>query len=268
MDLAEIKGLIKRFAERHRQTFAQLSNRQYQLLELGSLIAIQQHYTSNGFEADVKTPRDQPVFVVKKNSKGHPADYSRISLVRACEEVELHVNLLVRGAHDDGIYCVDVGVVEGGVIPARRQRGEKWSCLANEELVSFAEVKRLRVYPMLLAQFLGIVHEIKPQFLAPPPIEGFGSGQHLPPTLIVLGHFSGNSSAIVKAYPDRGIQVHVAEAFDMRVAAHRAGNSHSPLFWDEEMASTDEVTLPTPIATGGATPVSSSPDTAGDRATP
>jgi hypothetical protein len=40
----------------------------------------------------------------------------------------------------------------------------------------------------------------------------------LPPTLVSLGRFSGNSSSIVGAYPGRGIHLWVAEDFDVRIA--------------------------------------------------
>ncbi len=60
------------------------------------------------------------------------------------------MNLMVRGAHDEGIYCVDVGIVRTGVVPQAVEPEAKWECVPNESLISFAEVKRLLVYPMLL----------------------------------------------------------------------------------------------------------------------
>lgn len=147
------------------------------------------------------------------------------------------MNLLVRGARDEGIYCVDVGIVEAGVVPEKVASKGKWICVPNKSLVSFAEVKRLTVYPMLLAQFVGIVHEIRPEFLTTPVPMGFGRYLHLPPTLIALGHFSGNSRVIVDAYPGRSVTMCIAEDFDVRLALHRRGSTRSPLYWDEETKS-------------------------------
>jgi hypothetical protein len=115
----------------------------------------------------------------------------------------------------------------------------RWECIPNDALLSFAEVKRLVVYPMLIAQFIGIVHEIKPEFLGPPIRNGFGSGGHIPPTLIALGTFSGNSKAIVEAFVRRKFQIHVAENYDMRLAQARKDQTRSPLFDTE----TDRGTL-------------------------
>lgn len=110
----------------------------------------------------------------------------------------------------------------------------KWICVENDSLITFAEVKRLVIYPMLLAQFVGIVHEIKPRFLRPPPLLGFDRYHHLPPALMALGHFSGNAAAIVRAYKGRGILICVAENFDVRIAAHRKGACQSPLYWNDD----------------------------------
>ncbi len=114
----------------------------------------------------------------------------------------------------------------------------KWICVENDSLITFAEVKRLVIYPMLLAQFVGIVHEIKPRFLRSPPPVGFDRYHHLPPALMALGHFSGNAAAIVRAYKGRGILICVAENFDVRIAAHRKGSCQSPLYWNDDAMET------------------------------
>jgi hypothetical protein len=213
--------------------FTEISARESQLLELGAVVAVHHHYLSNGYTATIRGA-DHGTFVVKTSTKGHPSKYSRIAVEKNGDVAEIHMNILVRGAHDEGIYCVDVGVVKPGVVPEKVNKKEKWICVENEALVTFGEVKRLAVYPMLLAQFIGIVHEIKPAFLEGPSPSGFDRHQHLPPTLMSLGHFSGNAARIVNAYKNRSILLCVAENFDVRIAAHRNGKCRSPLYWDED----------------------------------
>jgi hypothetical protein len=140
------------------------------------------------------------------------------------------MNLMVQSAHDPGIYCVDVGIVEASAIPFEKPK-IKWLCLDNESLITFAEVKKLVVYPMLLAQFLGIVHEIKPGFLSSFDLDDTA---HLAPTLIALGHFSGNASSIVNNYKSRNIYVTIAENYDIRLARVRSGSINSPFQNSEE----------------------------------
>jgi len=73
---------------------------------------------------------------------------------------------------------------------------------------------------MLLAQFIGIVHEIKLGFLAS---RGDLDDTHLSPVLIALGHFSENSASIVADYNRRGIHVTIAENYDMRLGPVKRG---------------------------------------------
>ena len=105
-----------------------------------------------------------------------------------------------------------------------------WEALSNDELITFAEVKKLVVYPMLLAQFVGIAHEIKPCFITGRRPQGFLKGDHLFPLLASLGNFSGNSSKIVDEYKNRNIRVTIAENYDLRLAYVRSKHQKSPLY--------------------------------------
>jgi hypothetical protein len=233
MNTSAVAAALKDFAKAHKTAFSEISARESRLLELGAVVAVHGHYVSNDFNAVVQGAPGG-TFVVKTSTRGHPAKYSKIVVEKNGDVTEIHMNLLVRGAHDDGVYCVDVGLVRPGAVPERLDRKQKWICVENEALVTFAEVKRLVVYPMLLAQFVGIVHEIKPAFLGSPSPSGFDRSLHLPPALLALGHFSGNSAAIVRAYEKRSILLCIAENFDVRIAAHRNGTCRSPLYWDAE----------------------------------
>lgn len=241
MNVSAVAAALKDFVNAHKMAFSEISARESHLLELGAVVAVHHHYLSNAYSAIVRGA-DGGTFMVKTSTRGHPSKYSRIVLEKNGDVAEIHMNILVRGAHDEGIYCVDVGVVKPGVVPENVNRKDKWVCVENAALVTFGEVKRLAVYPMLLAQFIGIVHEIKPAFLQGPSPPGFDRHQHLPPALMSLGHFSGNAARIVKAYEKRSILLCVAENFDVRIAAHRNGKTRSPLYWDE-----DELQAPAPV---------------------
>ena len=93
-------------------------------------------------------------------------------------------------------------------------------------------MKKLVVYPMLLAQFIGIVHEIKPCFIYGRLPRGFFKYEHLFPVLASLGNFSGNSSKIVDAYKSRNIHITIAENFDVRLANVRGGHQKSPFVYE------------------------------------
>ena len=165
MDVEAVNKALTSFVEKHKAAFTTISARQSQLLELAAIVGVELHYASNGYETKIESPPNAQAFVVKTNTRGHPGKYSLVHMRKENCNYEAHMNLLVRGAHDEGIYSVDVGIAKAGTVPKKIDKKVKWLYTENEDLVSFAEVKRLTVYPMLLAQFVGIVHEIKPAFL-------------------------------------------------------------------------------------------------------
>ena len=226
MDLAEVSAAIRRIIRAHRAAFQMVRNDQSKLLELAAITGYAEHYRAHDYDVTIANPPGQKSFIIKTSTRGHPWNFSRFVAVRGEEVVELHMNLMVRSAHDKGIYCVDVGVVKAGCIPSSRP-AQPWECLSNESLITFAEVKKLVVYPMLLAQFVGIVHEILPKYLA---VARRRRTSHPPPTLIALGTFSGNSTSIVGSYRSRKINLQIAENYDIRLARLRNSPLTSPFF--------------------------------------
>lgn len=234
MDVSAVSRSIEAFLKKEKQAFYQISTNQSKALELAVTVGVTEHYRSNSYSVSICNPaNDKNTFVVKTSTRGHPWNFSYVHLERDGKEYEAHMNLMVQSAHDLGHYCVDVGIAKAGVVPKKATKS-KWVCLSNHELVTFAEVKKLVVYPMLLAQFVGIVHEIKPPFIGGRMPRGFIKEEHLLPALASLGNFSGNSSQIVQAYKKRGIRLVVAENFDMRLASVRLGHRDSP-FADEKL---------------------------------
>ncbi len=90
---------------------------------------------------------------------------------------------------------------------------------------------------MLLAQFVGIVHEIAPRFLRGRR-RGFGPRGHIPPTLVTLGGLSGTSTAIIRGFAARGFQLNIAPNYDVRLAMARADHKRSPMYGPDHDSST------------------------------
>jgi hypothetical protein len=213
MNVERISQRIGGFIANNQGTLRDLPAMQTQILELAAAVAAGDHYESFGYVVEFQNPRNSREFVVKSSSRGYPWNFSRILVKRDGREFEIHMNLSVRSARDTGVYCVDIGVTESGIVPRQQERG--WACMPNPSLITFAEVKKLVVYPMLLAHFIGIVHELAPTFLLnlPPQFEGLN---HFAPALITLGYCTANSAEIVGAYPTRGIAVNIEANFDDR----------------------------------------------------
>ncbi len=205
MNVDKLSQRIRSFLVSNRGFLRKLPNIQSQMLELAAVMAAADHYKSSGYEVIFQNPGRKRAFVVKCSSHGHPWNFSRMVVKRGERQFEIHMNLSILSARDFGIYCVDVAITQSGVVPRVKQ---SWSCLPNESLITFAEVKKLIVYPMLLAHFIGIVHELTPGFLSQRPT-GFDDADHFAPALITIGYLTANSREIVGAYKGRGISVNV-----------------------------------------------------------
>lgn len=230
MDLSKVQAAIKRVIRRHAEAFAAIGANQPKLLELAAITGFAEHYKAHNFYVRVHNPKGKAYFAMKAGTNGDPWNFSYFTASDGIEDVELHMNVKVRSAHDLGMYCVDVGVVRAGTMPTSKPV-MKWECLPNVDLVTFGEAKKLVVYPMLLAQFIGIVHEIRPEFLS---YSSVGHTDHPPPTLIALGSYSGNSRTIVNNYPARSIRLNIAQNYDIRLARVRSSpEPKSPFDVDE-----------------------------------
>lgn len=190
------------------------------------MVGVVQHYRAFGYNTIIQNPTGTQEFRVKLSTRGHPADYSHVVCERGASVFELHSNLSVFGGRDSGVYCVDVAVVNSGVVPTKKSKKGS-DILNNAELISFAEAKKLVIYPMLLAQFVGIVHEILPKFLKKNKQYCLGD-DHLHPALIALGNLTPNAKDILRSFHRRKYKIVVAENFDIRLSAAAKATDRSP----------------------------------------
>ena len=82
---------------------------------------------------------------------------------------------------DDARYVVDVAVAPVAVVP-RSKPSSVWNEISNQDLITFMEAKALVVYRMLVAQFIGIVHETQPRFPTGRRAPGFRAAGHFDPS--------------------------------------------------------------------------------------
>lgn len=228
MAVSDLLDHVGRLVGTYRSAIDAIVRRKSERLELAAVLSFAEHYKQNGWAVAVSNPVTAPhQFVVKTRARGDAHKYSYFAVKKELRALEIRMNLSVVGAWDGGVYCVDVAVIGAGRIP-RHVQGQS-QALPNRWLVTFGEVKNMTVYPMLLAQFIGIVHEIKPRFLSLSSA-AFSAAGHPPPTLVVLGRYSGNSKVIVAAYTKRGVLLHIAEEIDARLAHYARDASQSPLY--------------------------------------
>lgn len=242
MDLEIITKHLEAFIKKHKTAFEELPKRQTAILELAALALSAEHYKSTGYRIEARNLKGSK-FKIKISASGTPKNFSWFECLKEDWRFEIHANLPVYGAHNDqGVYVVDVAVTEADraflIVSSRKKIKEslaarkypKNRALINKDLITFMEVKKLVIYPMLLAQFVGIVHEIKPKFLKGKEPDGFKIQGHFLPCLAATGYLTPNSKRIIDGYQKRKMKMLVAENFDQRFFYLRDGSGQSPLF--------------------------------------
>ena len=221
MDTTTVRDALVAFAKGYNTELFRLSASKSQLLEIGSLAMCAEHYRLAGYEVSPNNLQNE-VFRVKLGSRGYPWNFSWFECVRGGEIVELHSNLSVYSEYrmDDGVYVVDVGVCKGSVVP-RSKPSKRWYAVENQSLVTFVEAKSIVIYPMLLAQFIGIVSEITPTFLKGSRPTGFDEAGHFDPALISVGYLHGTAFKIARAYRNRGYFVKIVPNMEAKLSLLR-----------------------------------------------
>jgi hypothetical protein len=229
VDVDLVRRELRKFVKHHRGAFEEVSRRQAQFLEIGAMAFVVEHYRKKKYAIEAMGLSGGRIFHVKLGSRGNPANYSWFRCRRGLAEFDVYLNLPVLSSYGDGgVYVVDVGVVHAGLVLTRKD-GEPLA-LRNRDLITFAEVKNFKIYPMLLAHFVGIVHEIQPAFLGRRRPNGFAKANHFSPTLFTVGSITRNSTLILGGFAIRKYRVNVVPTFDLKIAALSAdASTPSPL---------------------------------------
>lgn len=235
IDVEGISVSLRGFVRSHNAEFQKLTQRQSQLLEVGAFLIAAKHYELAGYEVDLKNPRGDRM-KVKLTTNGHPWNFSRFEITMDGKRFEIHTNLPVEDAAETpgARYVVDVAVIVADTVPSARpaDKEAKFVALDNGHLVTFIEAKSLVVYPMLIAQFIGIVHELKPNFLRGEIPDEFEELLHFEPSLVSLGNLHHTCLNIVRGFAARKIRIGIVAKFDHALSRLGNGMTTSPLTRD------------------------------------
>ena len=232
VDFERLANLVSDFLCRHKSSMYEIATHGTNVFEAFCFVIVVRHYEMAGYELKPENLLDGK-FRFKYNTRGYPWNYSYFivsSKEREAENdsglFEIRHNLKVSGAWvgaetdndtDPPMFALDVAVIESDSLPnlkmGQKRNGEKY-WVDNMDLITFGEAKKLTAYPMLLAQFLGIVHEIKPEFLNTEERENLKTildQKHPPPLLLTSNHLTWGTKQVLKSFQDRDLLIRVVE---------------------------------------------------------
>ena len=230
MNVPAVTKALNGYINSHGAQFKRLSHRQSQLLEIGALTVVAKHYEIAGYNVSPQNLAKND-FKVKMSTRGAPWNFSwfQVSGPKGCYEI--HANLPVQDAYatEGARFVVDVAVIPQGCLPTTVKDRKAWASVVNSDLITFVEAKALVVYPMLIAHFIGIVHELQPRFLSGRRPYGFSARGHFDPALVSLGYLHGTCGKIVSGFRARKCKVKVVPDFDSELSKLAQGLAVSPL---------------------------------------
>ncbi len=227
----QLANRVADFLTRYRTEMSDIASYASHVFEAACFILIVRYYETVDYNCKPENLQDGK-FKFRYSTAGYPWNFSFFTAFSGDPDEESSVpifeirhNQKVAGAwveaEDDtdnkALFAVDAAVVNPGSLPdlpkgQKRTSEPYW--VENRDVITFMEAKKLTAYPMLLAQFLGIVHEIKPEFLG---IKGkeidetFYDQQHPPPILMTANHLTKGTQKVLRSFEERGLLIRVVE---------------------------------------------------------
>jgi hypothetical protein len=148
-------------------------------------------------------------FKLKFSTRGKPVNFSFFILKHKGQTIHVRHQLRVGIRHNLTSYAninLDVAVYKETDLT-------KYALddfLPNQEIISFGEAKHMSAYAELMANFVGLVHELMPEKLDNiRKKDGFCPSEHIPPFMIVSGILYHTAKQLKFSIVDRGYDIDV-----------------------------------------------------------
>ncbi len=229
VDQDRVKDALASFFEEEKKEFADFGQTVNQTFEAFVFASVVAWYRRKGWRVALVHPRSTPagtgasrqgVVKLKFSTRGRPSGYTYALCRRGRVAVEVRHNLRVAtrnyepGGYPPANVCLDVAVIRSGDLSELKTDDH----VDNDSLVTFGEAKHMSAFAELLANFLGLVHEMLPDHLAErrPYIGPLPDRDHIAPFLYVSGFLLHTARGIHETIRRRG--------FDVDVYDHTSGS--------------------------------------------
>lgn len=169
-------------------------------------------YTNAGHSVKMINPNvnGKKIFRLKFSTRGAPKKYSYAEISFNGQIVQLRHQLRISTAsHNSSLQnkaniCCDISIIKDNDLSNFTTN----DALDNDQLISFGEVKHMSAFAELIANFIGLAHELTPANLDAIRIPGFVSN-HLSPFLYVSGLMNPTAKGILETIVNRKFNLDV-----------------------------------------------------------
>lgn len=214
IDSTKLKKKIKNFLKKEGALVDIVAKHDTEVFEAYCFASIGRFYTLQGYTLK-PAQTSSGYFTFQYSTKSYPWNHSYLEVYKGTTLVcEIRHNQSVGGHWADAPsgwydrsnvegyvpqYQADIAIVQPGKVPSTVPADAHLKkCVAGNDLITFAEVKRMTATPMLMASFQGIVYMIKPHFVVDNWYSGktaqseMKKGKHPFPVLFTINGFSSN----------------------------------------------------------------------------
>ena len=208
-DAAEFEKDLKDFANKFRLTLAEHSRRISDYFEMTCYNLVIRYYENKGYSLEVKNLQKGD-FRFKCSPVGYLEYFSFFKASKTNSNGDKDIiyifhNATTQSAFDDKVFTTPDIVVSKSDIPDVTTdyylTKHKLTYISKENLVTFCEAKHLTPFPELMINFIGTVHELKPDCIND--VGGDVGSDHIAPSLLISGTFGKPTRRIQKSFERR-----------------------------------------------------------------
>ena len=197
------------FSNRYRVLLAEHSKRISDYFEMTCYNLVIRYYEKKGYELEVQNLQAGK-FKFKCSPTGLLKNFSYFKATKKGdhgidEVVYIFHNATAQSAFDKKVFTTPDIVVADTNISAETTdyyiTKKTLSYIPKENLVTFCEAKHLTPFPELMVNFIGTVHELKPDCVDDS--EEHHVSEHLAPSLMMSGTFGRSTRRIQKSFENR-----------------------------------------------------------------
>lgn len=192
------------------QEFGSTVNQTFEAFVFASTV---RWYINNGWSIEFKNPQSNNYVKLKFSTRGQPDKYTYALCTKGNQKIQVRHNLRVATKHhrndlvNGANVVLDIAIISDCDLSKHKTNNH----VENSLLITFGEAKHMSAFAELVANFIGLVHELLPdkirriRYYA-----GFSSqSEHPAPFLYVSGHLYPTAQGIVETIKDRGFDIDV-----------------------------------------------------------
>lgn len=196
------------FANKYKTIVVNHAKRTSDYFEMSCFNYIVRFYELNGYDLEVKNLQSGK-YRYKCSPAGIQSNFSHfeasIQIGKKKVDFEIQHNLAVQSSQDDKIFTTpDISVIKKGKVKYTKEyysTSTTFSYVENKDLMTFCEVKQFNPFPELLFNFIGVLNELKVEYMTNNGINH--STDHISPSLMISGKPNKQTTTIKNSLESR-----------------------------------------------------------------